>query len=192
MRAGAELPKLPDVLADGLVPVYALPRGVAYMLVSPLEGAGVPNKRAGVTACAGGWGATAGGAVEGGASETGEGAVVNGFTGEATAGRGRVGKAESEERAEAFGPGGHSGAAIERKGLAAGNRANAVRCAAGAGKRDAAGNGAVAVRCSAGARKGNATGNGAVAVRCSAGAGKRDAAGNGAVAVRCSAGAGKD
>ncbi len=161
MRAEAELPKLPDALADGLAPVYALPRGVAYILVSPLEGLGVPNKRAGVTACAGGWGATAGGAVEGGTGGTGEGAVANGFTGWTTTGRGRVGKAESEDRAEVFGPGGHSGAIIERKGLAAGNGAAAVRCAAGAREGGAAGAG-----------KGNVAGNGAGAVRCSAGAEK--------------------
>jgi hypothetical protein len=185
----AELPKLSDALADGLAPVYALPRGVAYMLVSPLEGPGVPNKRVGVAAQVGGWGATAGGAVEGGAGGTGEGAVANGFTVGAATGRGRVDKTEREERAETFGPAGHSGAAIERKGLAAGNGAAAVCCTAGAGKRGAAGNGAGAVRCSAGVVKINAAGNGAGAVRCSAGAVKENAAGNGAGAVRCSAGA---
>ena len=77
MRVEAELPKLSDALADGLAPVYALPRGVAYALVALL---GVPNNRAGVTACAGGWCTAAGCAVEGGAIVTGEGAIMNGFT----------------------------------------------------------------------------------------------------------------
>jgi hypothetical protein len=77
VRVEAELPKLSDALTDGLAPVYALPRGVAYTLVALL---GVPNKRAGVTACAGGWCTAAGCAVEGGAGVTGEGAMTNGFT----------------------------------------------------------------------------------------------------------------
>ena len=81
VRVEAELPTPADVFADRLVPVLALPRGVAYTLASSPGGAGVLNRRAGVTACAVGWCTTAGGAVEGGAHGTGEGAMVNGFTG---------------------------------------------------------------------------------------------------------------